>query len=83
MSTKRHNAILNSLAEIIEKNRMEVTLNKNFQDTSLRPDLVTKARGTTYIIDVVVTYDSPASTPTPGRDSGGRRGKWPLRGRWK
>ena len=56
---------------------------KKFHESRLRPDLVTKARGTTYIIDVVVTYDSPASTPTPGRDSGGRRGKWPLRGRWK
>ena len=39
---------------------MEVTLDKNFQDSSLRPDLVTKARGTTYIIDVVVAYDSPS-----------------------
>ena len=39
---------------------MEVTLDKNLQDSSLRPDLVTKARGTTYIIDVVVTHDSPS-----------------------
>ena len=39
---------------------MEVTLDKNLQDSSLRPDLVTKARGTTYIIDVVVAYDSPS-----------------------
>lgn len=60
LSTKRHNAILYSLADVIKKNRMEVTLDKNFQDSTLRPDLVTKARGTTYIIDVVVAYDSPS-----------------------
>ena len=56
---KRHNAILHSLADLLKKNRMEVTLDKKFHESTLRPGLVTKARGTTYIIDVVVVTTTP------------------------
>ena len=59
LSTKRHNAILHSLADLLKKNRMEVTLDKKFHESTLRPGLVTKARGTTYIIDVVVATTTP------------------------
>ena len=59
LSTKRHNAILHSLADLLKKNRMEVTLDKKFHESTLRPGLVTKARGITYIIDVVVATTTP------------------------
>ena len=60
LATKRHNAILHSLATVLSKHRLDVALDKTFQDSRLRPDLVTTARGTTFIIDVVVAYDSPS-----------------------
>ena len=59
LATKRHNAILNSLAVVLTKKGLETAIDKSFGDTRLRPDLVTKALGTTYMIDVVVAFDDP------------------------
>ena len=60
LATQRHNRILDGQAEVLTRKRLETTINKPFGDTRLRPDLVTKAQGTTYVIDVVVTYDDPS-----------------------
>ena len=60
LATKRHNAILDCLEEVIRNKGLESTKDQRYGNTRLRPDLVTKVQGTTRIIDVVVAFDEPS-----------------------
>jgi hypothetical protein len=58
---RRHDVILEELANIIRKASHEVRINQVFPGTTLRPDVVVTSSTPQLIIDVTVPFDAPES----------------------
>lgn len=67
----RHNAVQTRIADAIPKVNTEMTVNKQFEDTGLRPDIVTINRrtNTAWVLDITVPFENTYQAFQDARDN--------------